>query len=104
MELKFDSGFPVIGEYLSQFDSNILQLLGIPGRILVPSVTQLLGQNDSTFFSVGTLPPFSKSCMCRFVTKGDRKHETRVEFADSVSKILDLFLDFSLSCLRQSIN
>ena len=36
----------VIGGYLSQidssqFDSNILQLLGISGRILVPKVTQL---------------------------------------------------------------
>ena len=54
-ELKFDSGFKVIGEYLSQidpilrvkcidssqFESNILQLHGILGRILVPSVTQL---------------------------------------------------------------
>ena len=34
----------IIGEYLSQiesqFDSYILQLLGIPGRILVPQVTQ----------------------------------------------------------------
>ena len=66
-EVKFDPGFRVIGEYLSQiesilgikliidivnqidienqidnqFNSNILQLLEIPGRILVPPVTQL---------------------------------------------------------------
>ena len=51
-ELKFDPGFWVIIEYLSQIDSilrvkltiwhsNILQLLGIPVRILVPPVTQL---------------------------------------------------------------
>ena len=56
-ELKFDPEFRVIEEYLSQiysilrvnydwldiesqFDSNLLQLLGIPGRILVPPVTQ----------------------------------------------------------------
>ena len=29
----------------SQFDSNILQLLGIPGRILVPPLTQLFRSN-----------------------------------------------------------
>ena len=64
-ELKFDPGFWVIGEYLSQidlimkvkfknllnlenlllissqFDSNIIQLLWIPGWIIVPRVTQL---------------------------------------------------------------
>ena len=55
VELKFDPGFRVIGEYLSQIDSsqffnwlsissqfdlNILQLLGIPSRILLPPVTQ----------------------------------------------------------------
>ena len=58
-ELKFDPGFRVIGEYSSQinsilrvnltiwlsissqFDSNILQLLGIPGRILVPPGTRI---------------------------------------------------------------
>ena len=34
----------------SQFESNILQLLGIPGRILVPPMTHFLGQNDSIFF------------------------------------------------------
>ena len=27
-ELKFDPGFRVIGEYVSQIDSNILRLLG----------------------------------------------------------------------------
>ena len=65
VELKFDPGFWVIGEYLSQidsisshidsilranldwlsiskqFDSNIFQILGIPSRILLPPVTQL---------------------------------------------------------------
>ena len=41
MELKFDQEFRVIGEYLSQIDLNILQLLGIPGQILVPPVTQI---------------------------------------------------------------
>ena len=57
-ELRFDPGFRVIGEYFSQiyliltvdlnwldiesqFDSYILQLLEIPGRILVPPVTQM---------------------------------------------------------------
>ena len=40
-ELKFDTGFRVHGEYLSQFDSNIRQILGIPCGILVPSLTQL---------------------------------------------------------------
>ena len=50
-ELKFHKGFRVFGEYLSQIDSNIPHVLGIPCRILVPSLTQLLGQNDS-FFSV----------------------------------------------------
>ena len=33
----------------SQFSSNILQLLGIPGWILVLPVTHILGQNDSIF-------------------------------------------------------
>ena len=42
VELKFDSEFRVIGEYLSQFDSNTL----------VPPVSQLLGQNDSIFLPV----------------------------------------------------
>ena len=36
----------------SQIDSNILQLLGIPGQILVPPLTQLLRSNDSIFLSV----------------------------------------------------
>ena len=35
---------------IESFGSNIFQLLGITGRILVPPVTQLLGQNDSIFF------------------------------------------------------
>ena len=34
---------------LSQFDSNILQLPTLPRRMLVPPVTQPLGQNDSMF-------------------------------------------------------
>ena len=34
----------------SQFDSNILQLLGIPGRILVPPVTQLVRLKWLDFF------------------------------------------------------
>ena len=59
VELKFDPEFRVIGEYLSQidsilrvkltitlsissqYDSNIFLLFGIPGKILVPPVTQL---------------------------------------------------------------
>ena len=64
-ELKFDPGFRVIGEYMSQidsilrvnfeiessqFDSNILQLLGILGRILVPTVTQLFRLKWLHFF------------------------------------------------------
>ena len=36
---------------LSQFDSNILQLPTLPGRILVPKVTQLF-MNDLIFFSL----------------------------------------------------
>ena len=35
----------------SQFDWNILQLLGIPGWILVPPVTQLFGSKWFNFFS-----------------------------------------------------
>ena len=53
---KFVPGFRVIGEYMSQigstlspFDSNILQLLGIPGGILFPPVTQILGSIDPIF-------------------------------------------------------
>ena len=38
----------------SQFDSNILQLLGIPGRILVPPVTQLFRAKWLHFFSADT--------------------------------------------------
>ena len=44
---KIESGFRIIGEYMnwldieSQFDSNILQLLRIPGRILISQVTKL---------------------------------------------------------------
>ena len=34
----------------NQFDSNILQLLGIPGRILVPPVTQLFRSKWLNFF------------------------------------------------------
>ena len=34
----------------SQFDSNILQLLGIPGRILVPPVLQILRSKLLYFF------------------------------------------------------
>ena len=34
----------------SQFDSNNLQLLGIPGRILVPPVTQLFSSKWLHFF------------------------------------------------------
>ena len=41
-----------------QFDLNILQLLGIPGRISVPPLTQILDQNDSIFsFGVGFFHP-----------------------------------------------
>ena len=36
---------------LSQFDSNILQLPTLQGRILVPQVTNFLCQNDSIFIS-----------------------------------------------------
>ena len=35
---------------LSQIDSNILQSLGIPGRILVPPVTQLFKSKWLHFF------------------------------------------------------
>ena len=45
MELKFDQGFRVIGEYLSeidtqysQFESNILQLLGISDDLFCPDL------------------------------------------------------------------
>ena len=38
---KIQPGIPWIGENLSQIESNILQLLCIPGWILVPPVTQL---------------------------------------------------------------
>ena len=83
MELKFDPGFQVIGEYFesnwlsissqidsqyrvkltpniesnwlsisSQLDSKyILQLLGIPGRIIFPPVTQLFRSKWLHFFS-----------------------------------------------------
>ena len=37
---------------LSQFDSNILQLPTLPGRILVPQVTQLFMSKDLIFFSL----------------------------------------------------
>ena len=41
-QLKFEPEFRVVGEYLGQFDSNILQLLlGIQDLILVPPVTKL---------------------------------------------------------------
>ena len=53
-ELKFDSGFRVIGEYLNQIDSilgvKLSIWLSISSRILVPPVTQFLGQNDSMPF------------------------------------------------------
>ena len=67
-ELKFDPGFQVIEEYLRQIDSilgveltiwlsilrqfntNILQLLGILGQILVPPVTQLFRSKWLHFF------------------------------------------------------
>ena len=39
----------VIGEYLSQFDSNFLQLLGIPGRIFGQTVAQLFRSNNFIF-------------------------------------------------------
>ena len=35
---------------LSHFDSNIIQLIGIPGRILVPTVTQLFWSKWLHFF------------------------------------------------------
>ena len=69
VELKFDPGFLVIGEYLSWIDSilrvsfeidsqyqvnltqiRILQLLGIPDQILVPPVTQLFRLKWLHFF------------------------------------------------------
>ena len=37
---------------LSQFDSNILQLPTLPGRILVRQVTQLFMSNDFFFLAV----------------------------------------------------
>ena len=69
--IEFDTGFWVIGEYLSQFDSqyrvnltlniesifdsNILQLIGIPDRILVPPVTQFFRSKWLNFFFQCTL-------------------------------------------------
>ena len=44
IEIQFDSNIE------SQFDSNIVQFLGIPGRILVPPVTQLFGSKWFHFF------------------------------------------------------
>ena len=49
IDSNIESQFNLLSIF-SQFDSNILQLLGIPGRILVLPVTQLLGQNDSLLF------------------------------------------------------
>ena len=80
MELKFDTGFRVVGEYLSQsdlilrvkltiwlsilsqFDSNTLQLLGILGRILVPPVTQLTRSKWLHFFLPVFRAPESRLC------------------------------------------
>ena len=56
---KIDTRFRVIEEYLSQIDSILrvkltiwlsIQLLGIPGRILVPPVTQLFRSKWLHFF------------------------------------------------------
>ena len=48
-------------EISSQFDSNILQLLGIPGRILVPQVTQLFRSKWFHFFQWRRRPAKHKS-------------------------------------------
>ena len=49
----------------NQFDSNILQLLGIPGRTLVPPVTQLFRSKWLHFFFQWTCYAFSKrQTMC----------------------------------------
>ena len=80
-ELKFDPRFQVIGEYLSkidsilryywhsisiQFDSNILQLLGIPGRLFVPALTQLFRSKWLNFF----LSVFSVDTACVLIVVG----------------------------------
>ena len=63
VKLKFDPGFRVIREYLSQIDSNILQLLGIPGQILL----NFLGQNDFNSYPQCTVntsaDPLTKSAI-----------------------------------------
>ena len=50
-ELKFEPGFRCNWRIIvSQIDSNILKLIGIPGRILVPPVTQLFRSKWLHFF------------------------------------------------------
>ena len=49
---KIRPGITINWRISSQFDSNILQLLGIPGRILVPPVAQIFVKMTSFFLSV----------------------------------------------------
>ena len=68
----------------SQFESNILQLLEIPGRILVPPVTQLFRSKWLHFFSV--LPKLRDSgiCWCQHIGQfyhfSVAKHANQFEF------------------------
>ena len=81
--LKFNPGFREIGEYFnqipsiltvnlnwllisSQFDSNILQLLGIQGRIIVPAVTQLFRSKWLHFFFQGNTVAYSSTSGAHF--------------------------------------
>ena len=41
IDVIFENQFQIDPQISSQFGLNILQLLGIPGRILVPTMTQL---------------------------------------------------------------
>ena len=54
----FESNWLDIESQIVNLTQNILKLLGIPGRILVLLVTQILGQNDSIFSFSTSLQSF----------------------------------------------
>ena len=99
-ELKFDPGLENIWLKLtryweskldieSKFDSNILQLLGIPGQILVPPVTQLFSSKWLHFFF--QLSPFVRFRMGRkvkalFCYIGQTKPLTRKYLPNEVNR------------------
>ena len=89
---QFDS------QYRGNFDSNILQLLGIPGRILFPRVTQLFGSKWLHFsFQCSTIALWPRTTVSQDVQTW---FSVQLAFAKFLSKIKGNFWGSAVSMIR----